>query len=177
MRSEQVIQAIQATLRQPPLASYDREVVETASGGLDIVYAVLRQAVPCETCGGRGVDEAKPYDPTAPGFLGGQTCDACNGRGFAVEDGDAAVFAWVAAHDRDRLRWAYPAPMDGRDVRTLRAHLGISQRELADRINAVDPSMRVSATTVSRWETGQRAPSPHSAAAMRKVEGMAQRNG
>ena len=175
MHSKQVIQAIEAAIRNPAMAPYDREVVDVASGALALVFSVLRCTNPCAACGGTGVDETLPWDPRHP--VSGQRCAACDGRGFPLEDedGDGPIFGWAAAYDAERMRTAYPRPRDGRDVKTLRMHLGISQRELAERINRADPSMRASGVTVSRWETGGRMPSPHAVAAMRRVEGAAQR--
>ncbi len=54
-------------------------------------------------------------------------------------------------------------------VRRLRDGLGITQRELADRINQVDPLLRLSATSISRYETGQRTPSGHVQAALNVI--------
>lgn len=167
MRSEQIIQAIEYTLGRPAIVPYARQTVEVASGVLDLVYGVLRRTNPCPSCHGSGRDERKPFD--AAHILSAQQCDACDGRGFAVEDGDDAIYAWVVAHDAARAEAIYPVQMSGHDVRALRDDLGISQRELAERINQIDPSMRVSPTTVSRWETGQRTPSRHASAAMRAV--------
>lgn len=56
--------------------------------------------------------------------------------------------------------------MTGNDVKRLRDQLGITQAELATRINQIDPQLRVHPATVSRWEAGRHAPSPHAAAAM-----------
>lgn len=66
--------------------------------------------------------------------------------------------------------------MTADEIRALRVRLGLSQREMADRINAVDPAMRASGTTVSRWETGQRKPSAHSEAALRRVAAKGERS-
>ena len=54
-------------------------------------------------------------------------------------------------------------------VRRLRDDLGITQRELADRINQIDPLLRLSATSISRYETGQRTPSGHVQAALNVI--------
>lgn len=45
-------------------------------------------------------------------------------------------------------------------IRRLRADLGITQRELADRANQIDPLLRLSSTSISRYEAG-REPGPH----------------
>ncbi len=59
--------------------------------------------------------------------------------------------------------------MTADEIKALRGHLGYSQRELAERINCIDPAMRASTTTVSRWETGQRTPSPHAILALTQI--------
>lgn len=56
--------------------------------------------------------------------------------------------------------------MTGDDIKTIRQQLGLTQAELANRINAIDPNLRIAATSVSRWESGKHAPSPHVAAAL-----------
>jgi transcriptional regulator with XRE-family HTH domain len=45
--------------------------------------------------------------------------------------------------------------MTPEQIKSLRAQLGITQRELAERINALEPGLRVAHTSVSRWESGR----------------------
>lgn len=65
--------------------------------------------------------------------------------------------------------------MTASDIKTLRAQLGLTQSELATRLNRIDPSLRTSASTVSRWETDpRRNPSARAIAAMRQIENTVQ---
>lgn len=54
-------------------------------------------------------------------------------------------------------------------IKSLRVQLGLSQREMAEQLNRIDSSMRTSAITISRWETGDRSPSPRSVAALEQL--------
>ncbi len=54
-------------------------------------------------------------------------------------------------------------------IRDLRRRLGLSQAQLAARINAVGPGLRVHRHAVSRWESGRVQPSGPSLAAIRTV--------
>lgn len=60
--------------------------------------------------------------------------------------------------------------MTGDDIKTIRQQLGLTQAELANRINAIDPNLRIAATSVSRWESGKHQPSAHVVAAIRTIE-------
>lgn len=59
--------------------------------------------------------------------------------------------------------------MTASDIKTLRAQLSLTQAELATRINEIDSNLRIAASTVSRWECGHHAPSPHVAAALAQL--------
>lgn len=59
--------------------------------------------------------------------------------------------------------------MTPEQIRSLRQQLGLSQRELAERLNAIDPSLRTGPTTVNRWERGRYRPSAHAIAALRQL--------
>lgn len=53
-------------------------------------------------------------------------------------------------------------PHDGSRWRFVREALGLSQREMAERLNSLDPEgLKVAATSVSRYERGQFVPAPH----------------
>ena len=54
------------------------------------------------------------------------------------------------------------ARMDGSAIRQLRRRLGITQRQLADRLN-------VDQGTISRWERGVEGPRPAREAALRDM--------
>lgn len=57
-------------------------------------------------------------------------------------------------------------------IKALRESLGLSQQGLADRINEIDPLLRVNRQTVYRWEGGKptQAPSPHALAALQRLQ-------
>lgn len=59
--------------------------------------------------------------------------------------------------------------MTGAEVKAIRDQLGLTQAEFAIQINKLDPNLRVYPTSVSRWESGRHDPSPHAAAAIRKL--------
>lgn len=56
--------------------------------------------------------------------------------------------------------------MTGNEVKAIRTQLGLTQAELADQLNKIDPQLRIVPTSVSRWESGKHDPSPHAAAAI-----------
>lgn len=51
-------------------------------------------------------------------------------------------------------------------IRTLRTQTGLSQGRFAEALNAIDPHMQTTGTSISRWENGHRAPDAHSVAAL-----------
>ncbi len=51
----------------------------------------------------------------------------------------------------------------------LRQQLGETQQGLAERVNQVDPLLRLDRNAVSRYERGTRHPSPHVAAALTQL--------
>lgn len=59
--------------------------------------------------------------------------------------------------------------MSPEDIRDLRDRLGLSQQGLADRVNIINPLLRVNRQTVYRWERGTQAPNVHSLVALRRV--------
>lgn len=87
MTSTQIIEAINAIANE----------TISAEEAHHLVNVTLRHTNPCAACGGHGIDETKPFDVSViVTQMGGQKCDTCDGRGFVVEDGDDAVYAWVA---------------------------------------------------------------------------------
>lgn len=60
--------------------------------------------------------------------------------------------------------------MTGADIIALRSKLGLTQAELAVQLNRIDPQLRISPTSVSRWENNRHNPSPHAVAAMDILE-------
>lgn len=72
--------------------------------------------------------------------------------------------------------------MTPEQIKALRESLGLSQQGLADRINEIDPLLRVNRQTVYRWEGGKReggipgqSPSPHALAALQRIQADAHR--
>jgi len=65
------------------------------------------------------------------------------------------------------------------EIKALRESLGLSQQGLADRINAIDPLLRVNRQTVYRWEGGKptQSPSPHALAVLRVLNDELQGSG
>ncbi len=57
--------------------------------------------------------------------------------------------------------------MSPEHIRILRQRLGLTQPEMAERINQVDPLLRVTANAISRYERGKHKPAPHVQGAMR----------
>lgn len=51
---------------------------------------------------------------------------------------------------------------DGARWRQVRNALGLSQREMAERLNSLDPEgLRIAASSISRYESGHHLPAPH----------------
>lgn len=59
--------------------------------------------------------------------------------------------------------------MTGAKVKEIRAQLGLTQAEFATRLNATDRNLKITASTVSRWESGKHQPSAHVVAALRQI--------
>lgn len=66
--------------------------------------------------------------------------------------------------------YAYLEIQGGRDVRRVRSILGLSQRAFAEAINHDDPTLRVDAKSVSRWENDHVTPSAHVARVIARLE-------
>jgi transcriptional regulator with XRE-family HTH domain len=63
--------------------------------------------------------------------------------------------------------------MTGDDIRALRGRLRLSQRQLAEQINKIDPEISLLAQHISRWENGHVTPSERSAAALQSLRSAA----
>lgn len=55
------------------------------------------------------------------------------------------------------------------EIRALRARLGLTQAQLAERIRGIDPLLKTDFNAVSRYERGSRRPDPHVAAALARI--------
>lgn len=60
--------------------------------------------------------------------------------------------------------------MTADEIRALRERWGLSQQELADKLNTIDPLLKAHRNIVSRWERGVNRPNAHAQAALRQVE-------
>lgn len=54
-------------------------------------------------------------------------------------------------------------------IRSIRRELKLSQHGMAERLNAIDPGLKVASTSVSRYERGQHMPSDRVLAAYRVI--------
>lgn len=59
--------------------------------------------------------------------------------------------------------------MTAEQITHLRKQLGLSQAQFAERVNDMDPILRVDANAVSRYERNVRSPDPHVADALVRV--------
>lgn len=59
--------------------------------------------------------------------------------------------------------------MNGKEIRTLRESLRLSQQEFANRIRTIDPLLKTDRNGISRWERGVRHPTTHALAALEEV--------
>lgn len=63
--------------------------------------------------------------------------------------------------------------MTPEQIKTLRAELGLSQSQLANRLNDLDPYLRILPSTISRWENGKHTPAPHVQGALQALAAQA----
>lgn len=106
MTGQQIIEAIQSVMRGEAYDPEGTRGLYVAQDAYNAVMRTLRITNPCPVCGGTGMDPEQP-NATVLEMLSPKFCPACDGNGFPVEDGFAAIDAWIVADINRRTGAAY----------------------------------------------------------------------